>query len=114
MRISATEPHVEPTFTKASWPRRWHLHKLRRFWSSAVAAGGWLGMSLLMLAFWGLLAVGVVALVRALRRDQPRPAEPMQARAPDANARTILDERFARGEIDADEYTRRRDLLSAR
>ena len=84
-------------------------------WYSGWGWGGWLGMSLLMLAFWGLLAVGVVALVRALRRgDQPRPAEPMQARAPDANARTILDERFARGEIDADEYTRRRDLLSAR
>lgn len=30
--------------------------------------------------------------------------------APSA-ARTILDERFARGEIDADEYRRRRDEL---
>ena len=38
----------------------------------------------------------------------------MQAGVSDANARTILDERFARGEIDAEEYTRRRDLLSGR
>ena len=84
-------------------------------WYSGWGWGAWLGMSLLMLAFWGLLAVGVVALVRALRRqDQPRSAEPMQTGDSDANARTILDERFARGEIDAEEYTRRRDLLSGR
>jgi len=64
---------------------------------------------------WASSSVGVVALVRALRRqDQPRSAEPMQAGVSDANARTILDERFARGEIDAEEYTRRRDLLSGR
>ena len=84
-------------------------------WYSGWGWGAWLGMSLLMLAFWGLLAVGVVALVRTVRRDdQPRSAEPMRVGAPDANARDVLDERFARGEIDADEYTRRRDLLAPR
>ena len=85
-------------------------------WYSGWGWGGWLGMSLLMLAFWGLVAVGVVALVRTVRRDdQPRSAEqPMRVSAPDAHARDILDERFARGEIDADEYTRRRDLLAPR
>ena len=43
-------------------------------WYSGWGWGAWLGMSLLMLAFWGLLAVGVVALVRALRRARPAPA----------------------------------------
>jgi uncharacterized membrane protein len=31
---------------------------------------------------------------------------------PASDARRILDERFARGEIDADDYTQRRDLLN--
>ncbi len=31
--------------------------------------------------------------------------------APSSDAQRILDERFARGEIDAEEFTRRRDLL---
>jgi len=38
----------------------------------------------------------------------------MRVSAPNAHARDVLDERFARGEIDADEYTRRRDLLAPR
>ena len=62
--------------------------------------GGWLAMTLMMLVFWGGLAAVVVALVRSARR-------------PDANrdARGILDERFARGDIDEDEYRRRREAL---
>ncbi len=31
--------------------------------------------------------------------------------APDSNALKILNERFARGEIDAEEYAKRRDLI---
>ena len=83
-------------------------------WYSGWGWGGWVGMSLLMLAFWGLLAVGVVALVRALRRGDS-PGRLSQCRRAKLMERPHdLDERFARGEIDADEYTRRRDLLSAR
>jgi uncharacterized membrane protein len=33
--------------------------------------------------------------------------------APSSEALRILDERFARGEIDADEFTKRRDLLKS-
>jgi putative membrane protein len=79
-------------------------------WYSGWGWAGWLTMSLIMLAFWALVAVGVVALVRTLRReDRDRSAVP-----PVESARAILDSRFARGEIDADEYERRRDLLSKR
>ena len=82
-------------------------------WYSGWGWAGWLTMSLIMLAFWGLLAVGVVALVRTLgREDRDRPVTPAGPRV--EGARAILDGRFARGEIDADEYERRRDLLSKR
>lgn len=85
-------------------------------WYSGWGWGGWLVMSLTMLVFWGLLAFGVVALVRTLRRDdRDRPAATAalpEPRRPDAQE--ILDERFARGEIDADEYQRRRGMLSRR
>jgi putative membrane protein len=62
-------------------------------------------MSLGMVAFWG----GLIGLVWYLvthapkggDRSAPSPSSPEQ----------ILDERFARGEIDADEYRTRRDAL---
>src|SRR5664279_356875 len=45
-------------------------------WYGGWGWGGWLAMSLVMLVFWGLLAAGVVALVRTLRRqDREGPAQ---------------------------------------
>lgn len=63
--------------------------------------GGWLIMTLTMLAFWGFVAWVIVTLVR---QPGPRPGA-------DRNAEEILAERFARGEIDEEEYRSRRDLL---
>jgi putative membrane protein len=68
---------------------------------------GW-GFVLVVLGvtlFWGLLALGVVALMRYLRRggEQPVVAAP--------SAQEILDERFARGEIDEPEYAQRLEVL---
>ena len=79
---------------------------------------GWWGLGLGMLLFWGLVIAGLVLLVRwavGSRGDQ-RPLEPPAAPGPPvvppaAEAHRILDERFARGEIDDEEYRRRRDLL---
>lgn len=73
-------------------------------------AGGWLAMSLMMLLFWGLLALLAIWLVRTLR-DRPPRAGGDEPRSPIARADEVLAERFARGEIDADEYTRRRQVL---
>lgn len=67
--------------------------------------GGWLVMSLVMVVFWGLVIAGTVVLVRSLSRGDSRPAS--------GDALRLLDERFARGEMDADEYSRRRRLLNA-
>lgn len=56
---------------------------------------GWLGM----LAFWTFFALVVVWGLASLGRDDR------------GDARSILDERFARGEIDADELKSRRQLI---
>jgi putative membrane protein len=61
--------------------------------------------------FWGLVAAVVVYAIRATSRGREGAGSP--PRRDDAALR-ILDERFARGDIDAEEYTQRRDLLRTR
>jgi len=58
---------------------------------------GWVFMTMFTLVFWGLIVWAVVTLVRRL---------PPGGRG-GSHARDILDERFARGEIDEEEYRRR-------
>jgi putative membrane protein len=74
--------------------------------------GGWVLMTLLMLAFWALVVGAVVVLVRALRGGGGSRQD--SEATPPGSALHVLDERFARGEIDAEEYTARRDLLLRR
>jgi putative membrane protein len=75
---------------------------------SGWGLGAWLLMSLMMIVFWGGLIALAVWLVRSLRTDNnPTQAAP----SPFARADEVLAERFARGEIDEDEFTRRRALL---
>lgn len=77
----------------------------------AWGAGAWVGMALMMIVFWGAVAALVVYVVRASgRRDDGAPAG---AGGP-ADAARVLDERFARGDIDVEEYTTRRDALRGR
>ena len=71
-----------------------------------IGWAGWLAMALTMVAFSALLVVSAVAVWRAVTRDVGRGAD-ASVRTPDR----LLDERFARGEIDEDEYLRRRDVL---
>lgn len=72
-------------------------------WNSGWSWGDWLGMGLVMVAFWSVIVVAAAALIRSLGHPDPRQAgdDPGQ----------ILDQRFARGEITDDEYTHRRELL---
>jgi putative membrane protein len=71
-----------------------------------IGWGGWFVMVAMMVVFWGAIAWVIVTLIRHGSSGSPRPAEsappePLQ----------ILDERFARGEIDDEEYLRRRAVL---
>jgi putative membrane protein len=64
---------------------------------------GWVVMSLSMVAFWGLLIWGIVALFR----------RPSDGRGGRPDPERILAERFAAGEIDEEEYHRRLETLRA-
>lgn len=63
--------------------------------------GWWFVMSAGMLAFW----VAVIWLVVAFARG---------SRSPEADAESVLAGRFARGEIDADDFRQRLELLRER
>ena len=80
-------------------------------WSDGMGWSGWLVMSLTALAFWVLVVVVVVSLFRGPRTASEAPATGSTGRPSDGSADLILDERFARGEIDADEYLARRIAL---
>jgi putative membrane protein len=70
--------------------------------------GGWgFGMVLVMLVSLVLIVVGVVFVVRSFSEGGGTPSRSGGSRALD-----ILDERFARGEIDREEYEERRRTLT--
>jgi putative membrane protein len=77
-------------------------------WNNGMGWGGWLLMSLTTVGFWALVVFGIVALFRRTPEGgtQGRPSR-------ESDAQRILDERFARGEIDAEEYQRRLQVLHA-
>lgn len=75
------------------------------WYHDGVGWGGSILMTLAMVAFWALVVFAVLALFRTQRSGESTPdrRDPMQ----------ILDERFARGEIDEDEYHARASVLRA-
>ena len=82
-----------------------------------MGAGGWLGM-IFMGLFWIAVVVGLVLLVRYLVRRPEQAAQyatsPGQAMGTTrSSAVHILEERYARGEIDQEEFLRRRADLTA-
>jgi putative membrane protein len=69
----------------------------------------WVLMILCAVVFIGAIAWIVVALTR----QRSASTQPPASMSGSSSARRILDDRLAKGEIDIDEYTRRRDLLSS-
>ena len=79
------------------------------WYGHGIGGWGYALMTLSMLLFWGVVIYGIVALIRYGRRDSPQVREPAQPPAPER----LLAERFARGEIDEDEYQQRLTSLRA-
>lgn len=85
------------------------------FW---YGSGGWVWwqaalMWLAMIVFWGALIFLVYALVTGITRrdnERQRGGQDGQDQQP-RKALQILDERLARGEIEPEEYWRRREIL---
>lgn len=70
--------------------------------------GGWILMVILMVLFWGVVVTVFIAVFRRAPSSEgtSRPAAPSHG-----SAEQILNERFARGEIDEEEYRARRAAL---
>jgi putative membrane protein len=92
---------LAPSFAlgqERTWEWQWGMHPMMFMWG----AGG-LVMLVMMLVFWGLVIAGLVLGVRWLA-GQGHPARRDEALE-------ILRQRYARGDIDKQEFdTRKRDL----
>jgi putative membrane protein len=77
-------------------------------WWDHGGGGWWLVMPLVTVAFWAVIVWAVVTLVRG------GPSAPRAGSPPRPAPEEILAERFARGDIDEDEYRRRLETLGGR
>ena len=81
--------------------------------------GTWLGMGAMMAGGTALLVLLVILVVRATAEPQPPTTEAATRRwrqgppvpSPATSAERLLDQRFARGDVNEKEYLARRDLL---
>jgi len=71
--------------------------------SYGMTGWDWVAMTIGLVLVLGLLVLGGVLLARSGRR----PPDGSYPTPPDSSAERLLAERFARGEIDEDEYRRR-------
>lgn len=62
------------------------------YWNGDWNWGAWLGMTAMMVVFWGAVAWAIVAAVRGSGASRPK------------STQQILEERLAHGEITVDEY----------
>lgn len=80
-------------------------------WEYGYGMGGWaaVSMTVTVILFWLLLIAAIVALLRSITRGQRFRAG--RGSTGPGTAEQVLAERFARGEIDEEEYRRRLDVL---
>ncbi len=78
------------------------------WWPAGHMSGwGWAGMTITTLLFWAILVGAGVLLVRTSNRSSTGPLP-----GPRPSPQELLAGRFARGEIDEDEYRRRLTTLT--
>lgn len=81
-------------------------------WNGGWGWGGWILMTLVMVVFWGLVITAVVLTIRYLAGEGGH-HDRVGGRSAQTGGRAedVLAERYARGEIDDDEYRRRVTLI---
>jgi putative membrane protein len=81
-------------------------------WMTGGWGGGWFGM-IFMILFWILIVAGAVALIRWIVRGTGGTSKLNTGGwQPGPNALAILENRYARGEIDRDEFeAKKQDIL---
>jgi putative membrane protein len=83
------------------------------YWGGGVHWWEWLIGLVGMVAFWGLIIyAGWYFFTGLTRGNTPAPGPQPGPPAGGPPAKQILDERLARGEIDAEEYRRLRELIT--
>jgi putative membrane protein len=90
--------------TPVQQPGNWHYG-----WGWGWGWGHMIFGSLMMVLFWGGIIVAIVLAVRWIGSGSSHGATPP---VPRNKALDILQERFARGEIDKEEFEERKRLLS--
>lgn len=65
---------------------------------------GWIWMGFAMIAFWAVVITLVMWVLRSFSKD-------VDIKPPSSGALSILQERFAKGEISKEEYARRSQLI---
>ena len=105
-RFPALTALATSLFTQAATaqPDTWHGG-----WHDGWGWGHMIFGSLMMLLFWGGLIILIVVVVRWIGSGPTRSGD---GAAPGNRALDILEERYARGEIDKEEFEERRRLLS--
>lgn len=78
-------------------------------WYGGWGAGAWMGIG--MLLFWALVIALVIALMRSAGPGRVDYGRDTTAGRRPADALGVLDERFARGELNEVEYRERRSIL---
>lgn len=73
-------------------------------WHDGMNGWGYGFTTIGLVLFWGLVILAGIVLFRYLSRSEQRPVNPPKA---GPTARDVLAERFARGEIDAEQYRQR-------
>jgi putative membrane protein len=82
------------------------------FWyGNGLGGWGYALMTISMVLFWALVIAGVVALSRYSGRDNRGPVDQL-GKSPDPEE--LLAQRFARGEIDEQDYHQRLDVIRGR
>jgi putative membrane protein len=77
------------------------------WYGSGMSGWGYALMTVSVVLFWGAVIFGIVMLVRYFGRSGRPPVEPRPPQSPER----LLAERFARGEIDEEEYRQRLAVL---